>query len=100
MDPGAIEMRSKFDTIIKLEQKGSITLLEGMVKRTKIGPDTIAFFWGGSPCQKISKGILYQKDEDIMVGLHQEPSNLFWKWQGAMATLASVNGNNLSLIHI
>ena len=86
-------MSSKISTPVKLEQKGTIHALTGLVKRLRIGPETIVFAYGGSPCQKVSKGILFQRDDMVMVGPHQEPSNLFWVWQGALSTLSRVNGN-------
>ena len=94
IDRKAIDMNVRINTPFKLVQKGSITQLATLVKRLRIWANTIIVFaYGGSPCQKVSKGILFQRDENIMVGPHQEPSNLFWLWQGALATLASSNGN-------
>ena len=78
---------------MRLEPKGGINLLPGLVKRLRIGPETIVFAYGGSPCQRVSKGIMFQRDDTSMVGPHQEPSNLFWTWQGALSTLTRVNGN-------
>ena len=93
IDRKAIDVNVRINTPFKMFQKGNITQLAASVKRLRIGANTIVFAYGGSPCQKVCKGILFQRDENIMVGPHQEPSNLFWLWQGALATLASSNGN-------
>ena len=93
IDKAAVSMSEKIQTPVRLEPKGGINLLPGLVKRLRIGPETIVFAYGGSPCQRVSKGIMFQRDDTSMVGPHQEPSNLFWTWQGALSTLTRVNGN-------
>ena len=89
----ATEVCERIPTHVKLVPKGDISALTGLAKRLRIGPGTLVFAYGGSPCQRVSKGILFQRDESNMVGPHQEPSNLYWIWQGALSIIASSNGN-------
>ena len=92
-DKKATEVCDRIPTYVKLEPKGDIGALTGLAKRLRIGPGTLVFAYGGSPCQRVSKGILFQRDDTNMVGPHQEPSSLYWIWQGALSTIASTNGN-------
>ena len=61
--------------------------------------DRVLLFTAGSPCTKISKGILsnrHLKNPNMKVGPHADPSNLIWPWLSTMIICNNMQDNGRS----
>ena len=79
---------------LKLQVRGGLQQLPLDALRLRYSHETIAIWYGGTPCEKVSKGCLFSKNDDQFVGPHAHPSNLIFVWHKALTHSHKLNPDN------